>query len=170
MEVRLGADRECESLTRSGSAHCFQRPTTSGRTKLEEDRYTRKSVLIACSDPANSRVIEDVIRGCSLESLICPSAQSASTVVTRPDICLVFCDDVLPDGTYRDLLAELPRAPRRVPLVVVMLGEDRDRTYREAMEQGAFDVIVSPCARQDVQWVVIRAMDLAQLARTSSRA
>ena len=134
-----------------------------------EDRHTRKPVLIACSDPANSRVIEEVIRSCMLESLICPSAQSAQAAVARPDIALIFCDDVLPDGSYRDLLALLPRTTRKVPLVVVLSGENRDRTYREAMEQGAFDVIVSPCSKQDVQWVVIRAMDLAQLARTSSR-
>ena len=113
--------------------------------------------------------MEEVIRGCMLESLICPSAQSAQTVITRPDIALVFCDDVLPDGSYHDLLAVLPRTTRRVPLVVVMSGEDRDRTYREAMEQGAFDVIASPCSKQDVQWVVIRAMDLTQSPRVLSR-
>lgn len=104
-----------------------------------------------------------------LESLICPSIQNASPLIARPDIALTFCDDYLPDGSYRDLLNALPRVTRRAPLVVVMSGEDRDRTYREAMEQGVFDVIASPCTRQDVQWIVIRAMDLTQLARASSR-
>lgn len=90
-------------------------------------------------------------------------------MITRPDIALIFCDDCLPDGSYRDLLDGLPRMTRRAPLVVVMSGQDRDRTYREAMEQGAFDVIASPCSKQDVQWIVIRTMDLVQLPRTSSR-
>jgi len=104
-----------------------------------------------------------------LETLICPSVQGARTVAVRPDIAVVFCDDVLPDGSYRELLAALPRMTRKVPVVVVMSGADRDRTYREAMEEGAFDVIPSPCSKQDVQWVVIRAMDLAQMPRTSAR-
>lgn len=89
-------------------------------------------------------------------------------MIARPDIALIFCDDLLPDGSYRDLLSALPRTSRKVPLTVVISGEDRDRTYREAIEQGAFDVIPSPCSKQDVQWVVIRATDLAQVARTSS--
>lgn len=90
-------------------------------------------------------------------------------MIARPDVALTFCDDYLPDGSYRDLLDALPRMTRRVPLVVVMSGEDRDRTHRDAIEHGAFDVIASPCSKQDVQWIVIRTMDVAQLPRTSSR-
>ena len=89
-------------------------------------------------------------------------------MITKPDLALIFADDLLPDGSYRDLLAALP-AGHKIPLVVVMSGEDRDRTYREAVEGGALDVIANPCSKQDVQWIVIRAMELAQSARTSSR-
>lgn len=134
-----------------------------------EETGTRKSVLIVCSDPANSQVIEEVTHGCMLEGVICLSLAEARTEIAKPGLALVFCDDVLGTGSYRDLLALLPKASRRVPLVVVMSEENRDQTYRDAMEQGAFDVIASPCTKQDVQWVVIRAMDLTQVPRSAAR-
>ena len=102
-----------------------------------------------------------------LDVLAYSSLSEAQTAIARADVAVIFCDDVLPDGSYLDLLAAMPKATRKVPFIVVMSREDQDRIYREAMEHGAFDVIVSPCSRQDVQWVVIRAMDLTQLPRTT---
>jgi DNA-binding NtrC family response regulator len=116
--------------------------------------------LIACCDAANSRVIEETTRGCMLEILTSTSLSEARGLAARSDVAIIFCDDLMPDGSYRDLLAAMPKTSHRVPLIVVMSQEDRDQVYREAMEGGAFDVIASPCSRQDVQWVVIRAMDL----------
>jgi DNA-binding NtrC family response regulator len=134
-----------------------------------EEKGTQKLVLIVCSDPTDSQVIEEVTRGCMLEGIICPSLAEARAAITKPGVALVFCDDVWGQGSYRDLLNLLPKAGRRVPLVVVMSEENRDQTYRDAMEQGAFDVIASPCTKQDVQWVVIRAMDLTHLPRSAAR-
>jgi DNA-binding NtrC family response regulator len=114
-------------------------------------------------------VIEEAMQGYMLETIHCSTVQDARTEMVKHDIALVLCEDSRQQGKYQDLLAVIPRGGRRVPIVVVMSEENLDQTYREAMEKGAFDVIASPCSKQDVQWVVIRAMDLGQLPRTSLR-
>lgn len=136
--------------------------------KLEETD-TRKSVLIVSSDSSNTRIIEEVTRGYALEPVTCSSLAAAKPLMSRPEVVLIFCDEVLPDGTYQDFLAAVLGTAPKLPVIIIMLGEDRDETYRTAMEHGAMDVIVSPCLRQDVQWVVIRAVDVGQLSRTAPR-
>jgi DNA-binding NtrC family response regulator len=125
--------------------------------------------LIVCSRSADCRIIEEATHSCMLEAVSCSSLEDAQTLMAKPEVSLILCDDVLEAGSYQDLLEAVPRAGRKIPIVVIMSEANHDETYRAAMAKGAFDVIVSPCARQDVQWVVIRAMDLTQLPRASQR-
>ncbi len=80
---------------------------------------------------------------------------------------LIFCDETLGDGTYRDLLRDLSKAAK-ARVVVMSLAPDRDDTYNEAITLGAFDMIASPCRRSDVQWIAIRAMQ-DEVRRSATR-
>lgn len=115
-------------------------------------------------------MIEDAVRGCMLEAINCSSLQDAQTLMARSDVALVLCDGRLPAGICRELLAMPPKAGRKVPIVVIVPEAERDDAYREAMGQGAFEVLASPCSKQDVQWLVIRAMDQKLPSRASQRA
>jgi DNA-binding NtrC family response regulator len=70
---------------------------------------------------------------------------------------LVFCEDRLSDGTYRDLLGSTAR-PAKSRFVVLSTSPEIDDKYEEAMRLGAFEMIASPCRKSDIQWIVIRAM------------
>lgn len=72
------------------------------------------------------------------------------------EVGLIFCDDYLSDGDYRDLLATCRSLKSRARVVVTsdIAGWD---DYLEAMRLGAFDLIVSPCRPTDVEWMVIQA-------------
>ena len=71
-------------------------------------------------------------------------------------LSLIFCEDTLSDGTYRDILRS-PGKAIKTRLVVISEVSD-DQKYNEAKQLGAFDVISSPCRRSDIQWMVIRAI------------
>jgi len=104
-----------------------------------------------------------------IETIVCSSLRDARALVARQELELIFCEESLPDGPYSDLLTVVRERTRKIPVVVVISDANRDRTHREAMEQGAFEVIANPCSRQDVQWAMIRAMDLTRSPRTAQR-
>jgi DNA-binding NtrC family response regulator len=93
----------------------------------------------------------------SIDPVCCSGVREARTLLPDARPSLIFCDEMLADGTYRDLLHELGKSAK-THLVVISLTPDLDDNYNEAIGLGAFDMIVSPCRRTDVQWIAIRAM------------
>lgn len=93
----------------------------------------------------------------SIELIPCSGVDDARHLLPREGHSLIFCDEELWDGTYRDLLRDLARL-RHAQLVVISSNSDLDQVYREASSLGAFEAIGSPCNPTDVQWVVIRAL------------
>jgi CheY-like chemotaxis protein len=87
----------------------------------------------------------------------CSTLAQAEELIFRQTIHLVFCDEHLPDGTYRDLLRLIRSRQRTIPVVVISrVGEWKE--YLEATQLGAFDVIPFPLRPTDVEFTVIRAM------------
>jgi DNA-binding NtrC family response regulator len=66
---------------------------------------------------------------------------------------LVFTDTILPDGTWRDVLAGEQRAT--IPVNVIVVARLADvKLYVEVIEQGAFDFIAPPFVAADLAHVV----------------
>lgn len=103
----------------------------------------------------------------SIETVPCNGVREARTLLptTRPS--LIFCEEDLPDGTYRELLQDISKAAR-TRVVVISADAELDTHYNEALALGAFDMIASPCRRSDVQWIAIRAMQ-DELRRSGGR-
>jgi DNA-binding NtrC family response regulator len=93
----------------------------------------------------------------SIDPVCCSGVQEARSLLPNARPALIFCDEMLADGTYRDLLRELAK-PTKTHLVVISPTPDLDDNYNEAIGLGVFDMIASPCRRTDVQWIAIRAM------------
>ncbi|MGA2695525.1 MAG: hypothetical protein ABSE92_05665 [Terriglobales bacterium] len=120
---------------------------------------TKKRILILCPDGSSTQVIQEATRNWPvLETIVCPSVQEARSHLADSDIHLIFCQDCLRDGSYRDLLELLKSLTRDVPVILVVPAEDRDFALREAWANGVFDIVASPCTRQDIQWMIIRTM------------
>jgi DNA-binding NtrC family response regulator len=96
----------------------------------------------------------------SIDPVCCSGVQEARGLLPNAKPSLIFCDETLCDGTYRDLLLELSE-PAKIRFVVMSLIPDLDDHYNEAIALGAFDMIASPCRRSDVQWIAIRAVQEA---------
>lgn len=92
-----------------------------------------------------------------MDPVCCSGVQEAFTLLPEACPSLIFCEETLADGTYRDLLRLMGKTAR-TRFVVISPTADVDANYNEAISLGAFDMIASPCRRSDVQWIAIRAM------------
>ena len=80
----------------------------------------------------------------------------------------IFCTASFYGGTYRDLL-ELTQELRLDVPVIVCAEEDGDREWVEALERGAFDLLVAPFQKGAVARVIEEALQSRDAGRNASR-
>lgn len=112
--------------------------------------------VLVVSAETNRDFVQSALSNWAIEPICCSSLQEARSYLPDETFSLIFCEDTLSDGTYRDILRP-PGKPMKTRLVVISEVSD-DQKYDEAKQLGAFDVISSPCRRSDIQWMVIRAI------------
>lgn len=84
------------------------------------------------------------------------SVRQAEQAFSRHSFAVVFCDDPLAVGSYRELLSL--RTERNKPNLVVLLRSGEWREYLEAMRHGAFDVLRCPLQPTEVKVVLLSAL------------
>ena len=128
----------------------------SPRTKVA---YTAAhcEVLVASADAESRRILASVLSQWGLEIICSSTVSNANAILARQAVPLVFCEDRLADGTFRDVLGAARLVKPKVRVVVSARMSDENR-YSEAIQLGAFDVIPCPCRLADVQRVVFHAM------------
>jgi DNA-binding NtrC family response regulator len=100
--------------------------------------------------------VQNALSNWAIEPVCCSSLQEARGFLPDETFSLIFCEDTLSDGSYRDILRP-PGKPMKTRVVVISEISD-DQKYNEAKQLGAFDVVSSPCRQSDIQWIVIRAI------------
>ncbi len=114
-------------------------------------------VLIASADRKHRQMLTSILEEWGVDPVFSSSIREARAILSRQPIPLVFCEDHLDDGSFRDLLAATRAMDGKVR-VVVTFRVDNNADYSDALRLGAFDVIPYPCRRSDVQWMVLHAM------------
>lgn len=113
-------------------------------------------ILVISSELGNRRALVDVLDREHWGTICATTVNESQEFFATRDLTLVFCDRQLSDGTYRDVLKTMRSLNANVPLVVTSRVADWDE-YLEVLQQGALDLIVSPCTPTDVTWVIRRA-------------
>jgi DNA-binding NtrC family response regulator len=117
----------------------------------------RWDVLVACSELKTRNILVHMLEGMPVSVFSCSTLSQAEEVLTNQKIELVFCDESLSDGSFRDLLrASQAWISRPHVVVIFQLGEWAE--YLEALQLGVFEVISAPLHPTDVELAVIRAM------------
>ena len=80
----------------------------------------------------------------------------------------IFCTASFHGGTYRDLLALSQELRLDVP-VIVCSEEDGDREWVEALERGAFDLLVAPFQKGAVARAIEEALQSRDAIGNASR-
>lgn len=112
--------------------------------------------LIISSDLENRKSLLHILEKLSLNVISCSALSEAEDVFSRQEVPLVFCDEILSDGCYRNLLSAR-KSGQRAPRIVVTIRGEWDE-YLEAMRLGAFDVVRCPFRPTDIEMVIIHAV------------
>jgi DNA-binding NtrC family response regulator len=113
-------------------------------------------ILIASSNLESRRALVQILTRQGLDPIGASNVAECREVLQKERVGLIFCDPLLADGSYRDLL-EIARSGVDKARIVVTSKHANWDEYLEAMRCGAFDVISSPCRPTDVEWMVIQA-------------
>lgn len=117
----------------------------------------RWDVLVACNEMKSRNALVHMLDGMSVSVFSCSTLSQAKEVLASHNIQLVFCDEKLSDGSFRDFLRPCDEGIGK-PHVAVICHFDERSEYREALRLGAFEVLSSPLYPTDVELAVIRAM------------
>ena len=112
------------------------------------------AVLVVGSDPECRRTLTDVLGLWGMGVSFVSTIADARKILLEQPITLVFCESDLPDGGLTDLVGAA--ASKRSPVrLVAILHNAND--YADAIRVGAFEAVLVPCRRPDVQWAIIKA-------------
>ncbi len=118
--------------------------------------YTPK-LLVLCSDPEGRSALERALARSPLEKVFAANVVEAREVAERGHVALVFCALDAPDGGLRSLRDATSRSWARVPVVVASRRGDTAE-YLDAMRAGAFDFISQPYRSEEVERIVMSAL------------
>ena len=124
---------------------------------MEDVMYTPCDILVTSSRLEDRRALMRILDGLPINVFSTSTLKQAEEVISQKKLALVFCDEHLPDGSYRELLSS-PGTVQKQPPVVVTTHDGEWNDYLKATRRGAFDVIRYPLQPVDVELVVIRAM------------
>lgn len=113
-------------------------------------------ILVVSSEFKNRYALREILNQEGRETICASTIGEYEQVLASQNTDLVFCDRGLTDGSYRDILAIARSVGRNARLVVTSRLADWDE-YLEALKDGAFDLIVSPCQKADVVRVINQA-------------
>lgn len=128
----------------------------SVRSPNADQRETPWTIVIASSDSHHVRSLTEVLKRQEMEAIYASTLNQYQDVISERLVGLVFCDPNLPDGDYRDVI-NVSRSLGSEARIIVASRLSGGPGSIEAIRDGAFDVIATPCRSKDVEWMIIQA-------------
>jgi DNA-binding NtrC family response regulator len=116
----------------------------------------RWDILVVSGRFENKRMLLHILYDLPVFVFTASTVRQAHEVLASRPIRLLFCEEHLADGSYRDLLDSIHRVQPTTQLVL-MLSTGEWQEYLDAMSLGAREVIRCPLQPTDVELVLIRA-------------
>ncbi|HEY1471641.1 MAG TPA: hypothetical protein VGF61_21565 [Candidatus Acidoferrum sp.] len=114
-------------------------------------------VLIVSSRIGNKRTLLRTLEGLPVNTFSASTVFQALEFLATHPMAIVFCDERLPDGSYRDLLGAVPTSPQ-VNRLIVLLCTGEWEEYLEALRLGVAEVLRVPLQSTDIDIAVFHAM------------
>ena len=131
-------------------------PQTKSETTVSNGQQPHV-ILVVSARLENRSVLLRVFEGLNLNVLVCSTLVQAREVLANRPVALIFCDETLPDGTYRDLF-DLRETELKTFRVVVTMTSGTWEGYLEAIRRGVFDVLQFPFTPTDVELSLIHSV------------
>jgi DNA-binding NtrC family response regulator len=132
---------------------------------MEVAMFGIPQVLLVCSDPEGRGALAEAVAHFGVTTVSASSVREALATLAGEPIRLVLCDAHPPGGDVRDILAA-SRTARDIPVVVASRLDSWDE-YLKAMRWGAFDYIVYPFRREEVKWILEKALRVVSITSPS---
>jgi DNA-binding NtrC family response regulator len=101
-------------------------------------------IVVITAEPGHWEALSDIVSSCGFRPVRCGTLADAKELFGRHHFRLALCDDVLPDGSFRELLDFFKQdSGFRMPLIVVS-RIDEWGCFLDAMVSGAFDYVAFP--------------------------
>jgi DNA-binding NtrC family response regulator len=129
---------------------------SSGSIGVGQDKEGNPmEVLIVSCRTENKKSLMQVFVDLPLVTHCVSNIEQARDFLCSHAVPIIFCEDRLPDGTYRELLSSVRSEwPDTRFVVVQCLGEWEE--YLEALHLGADEVVKCPLEPTDVDLAIIR--------------
>ncbi len=105
---------------------------------------------------ANDRIrgtLGEAMLLCGIAPVFAASIADSRQHITTGDLCIVICEDLLPDGSYCELLGLRQQREHKSPVIVVSRTGDWEE-YFAAMELGAHDFLAYPLIPGELQRIL----------------
>ncbi len=125
-------------------------------------------ILIVDDEVQMQVAMEAVLARLGHAVLKCGNGQEALEVLERAKVDMVISDMKMPVMTGGELLAKIHETNPRLPVVMITAYGTILQAV-EAMKNGAFDFITKPFSAEDLESVVVRALNPARRAATTEK-
>ena len=116
-----------------------------------------QDVLIVSSHLENRKKLLRSLDGLPVTAFCLSSTFTAKEVLALHQLAIIFCEQWVSDGSYRQLLSHVVAGRRTNRLIVILNKGDWDETP-EALRLGASEVLKCPLQAPDVDIALIRAL------------
>jgi DNA-binding NtrC family response regulator len=123
-------------------------------------------ILIVSCRPENRKMLMRVFDGLPIDSYTASTINQAREALKSRSFSVIFCEERLSDGSYRDLLNETKSGSEHTRFVVMLCTGEWEE-YLEAMRLGAEEVLRCPLQPTDIDLALIHAMRSGVGAGTS---
>jgi DNA-binding NtrC family response regulator len=121
-------------------------------------------VLVTGCDAGKRTALLSMLEEYGLEPMIASNVEETRQVLGRRPMHVVFCEDKLPDGGFREVLCLVKASRPEIQVVLSsMLGDVHE--YIEAMNLGAFDFVAPPYRSSEIVSIVDGAYRRYRLRR-----
>ena len=101
------------------------------------------TVLVVTTSRDDAKLISEALEGIGADTCEAGSYREALAFLNRMAVTAIYCDEHLPDGTWKDLYGRIIVCPDAPPVVVIFPQFD-ESLWAEALNVGARDVLVRP--------------------------
>lgn len=106
-------------------------------------------ILSVFADGNDNSSIEQMIAPLRWTVLRAGGCRQARNILRKEDVAVVLCDQVLPDGSWRDLLRDLADLATTPALIVASALAD-EALWAEVLNLGAYDLLSKPFREDEV--------------------
>lgn len=121
-------------------------------TRGPNSGYERSALILAGDGHAIGN-LPSLVEKCGLNPVCLSSVGELRTGALDDRATLILCEDVLPDGDFRDAIRVVTAAARKIPVIVFSRIADWD-SYLRAVRLGAYDCMRYPFRSGELQWIL----------------